>query len=123
MKPRQYAGLAILLTVAIIVAAVKLWPDSSSDHGPNPDPPEPITVTGIIGGKVAFFQDPDIVNFLKTNYGLTVEYKRVPSIDMINQCQSGLDYCWPSSQMPARRSRTSSAPRCSAARSSSTRRS
>jgi len=98
MKPRQYAGLAILLTVAIIVAAVKLWPDSNSNPSSNPDPPDPITVYGIIGGKVALFQDPDIVNFLKTNYGLTVEYKRVPSIDMINECQSGLDYCWPSSQ-------------------------
>jgi hypothetical protein len=98
MKPRQYAGLAILLTVAIIFSAVNLWPDSGSGPNTNPDPPDQITATGIIGGKVAFFQDPDIVNFLKEKYGLTVEFKRVPSIEMINQCQSGLDYCWPSSQ-------------------------
>jgi hypothetical protein len=98
MKPRQYAGLAILLTVAIIVAAVKLWPDAGSDPGPNPDSPDPITVHGIIGGKIAFLQDENVVALLKEKYGLTVEYKRVGSIEMINECQSGLDYCWPSSQ-------------------------
>jgi hypothetical protein len=98
MKPRQYAGLAILLTVAIIVAAIKLWPDAGSDPGPSPDTPDPITVHGIIGGKIAFLQDENVVSLLKEKYGLTVEYKRVGSIEMINECQSGLDYCWPSSQ-------------------------
>jgi hypothetical protein len=98
MKPRQYAGLAILLTVAIIVAAVKLWPDSSSGHPGIPDPPEPITVTGIIGGKIAFLQDPEVTTLLKEKYGLTVEFRRLGSIEQIQQCKVGIDYCWPSSQ-------------------------
>ena len=101
MKPRQYAGLAILLTVAIIVATVKLWPDSSSGHGTNPDPPDPITIKGIAGGKASFFNDPDVVRILKERYGLTIEVTGgIGSIAMIEQCKvaEGWDFCIPQSQ-------------------------
>jgi hypothetical protein len=99
MKPRQYAGLAILLIVAVIVAAAEFWPTPEyRGAGADAPAPDPITVTGIIGGKIAFLQDPEVTTLLKQKYGLTVDFKRVGSIEMINECQSGLDYCWPSSQ-------------------------
>jgi hypothetical protein len=99
MKPRQFAGLAILLTVAIIVAATQFWPEddngkSISAVNPGPD----LTLDGIIGGKIAFLQDPEVVRILQEKYGLTVKFRRVGSVDQIKQCKEPLDYCWPSSQ-------------------------
>ena len=74
MKPRQYAGLAILLIVAVIVAAAEFWPTPEYRGAGAPAPePDPITVTGIIGGKIAFLQDPEVTTLLKQKYGLTVE--------------------------------------------------
>src|SRR5687767_12888689 len=97
MKLRQYAGLSILLVVSVIVAIFMLLPEE--DATPNTVRPDDITVDGIIGGKIAFLQDPAVVSILKERYGLTVEFKRVPSIDMVKECVDGLDYCWPSSQI------------------------
>src|SRR5688500_13274951 len=99
MKPRQYAGLAILLTVAIIVVATQLWPEddngkSISAVNPGPD----LTIDGIIGGKIAFLQDPEVIRLLQEKYGLTVKFRRVGSVDQIKQCKEPLDYCWPSSR-------------------------
>ncbi|MEA2525882.1 MAG: hypothetical protein QOF73_3109 [Thermomicrobiales bacterium] len=97
---RKYGGLAILLVVALIVGGweLGLGPDPDPTPAPGPPKPEHITVNGIVGGKVAFMQDPDVVRLLKDRFGLTVTFTRVGSIEMIQKCQTGLDYCWPSSQ-------------------------
>jgi hypothetical protein len=97
MRLRQYAGLSILLVVSVIVALYMVLPDPATPGAT--EPVDDITVKGIIGGKIAFFQDPSVIEILKEKYGLTVEYKRVPSIDMVEECVDGLDYCWPSSQI------------------------
>jgi hypothetical protein len=99
MKPRQFAGLAILLTVAIIVAATQFWPgDDNGKSIPAGNPGPDLTIDGLIGGKIAFLQDPDVIRVLQEKYGLTVKFERVGSIAMIERCKEGEDYCWPSSQ-------------------------
>ena len=92
---RQFAGLALLLAVALAVALYYLWP--AFDQGPDHLPA--ITVDGIIGGKVAFFEDPEVVRILKERYGLTVKYERVGSLEQVDRCTADHDYCWPSSQI------------------------
>jgi hypothetical protein len=96
VKARQFAGLAILLLVGLIIVAIKLWP--SSDPVPQVSSISTATVNGIIGGKAAFLHDPDVIKILNEKYGLTVNFTTVGSIEQIDRCAAGLDFCWPSSQ-------------------------
>ncbi len=92
MKLRQFAGLGLLLAVLVVIAVFTL--------GMNDDPPgpKPVTVVGAGGGKGPFLEDPAMVQLLRERYGLTIDFTRVPSIDMYARCAEGLDFCWPSSQ-------------------------
>jgi hypothetical protein len=100
-KLRSFAGFGLLSLVVLAMIGWELWPDP--DPGPRPDPstcsgPD-IAVDGIIGGKIAFMQDPDVVRILKDKYCITDNtFRRVGSIEMIQKCGQPLDYCWPSSQ-------------------------
>lgn len=89
VKARNYAGLGILTIVVLIVALTQINRDKHKDS---------LVVDGLIGGKIAFLQDPDVVNYLENEYGLTVTAKRVGSFDQIDQCVAPLDFCWPSSE-------------------------
>jgi hypothetical protein len=91
MKPRQFAGLALLLAVIGVVAVIFLMKDG-------PDSPKPIVVEGYGGGKGPFLDNPALIKLLRDKYGLTIDFTRVPSIDLYEQCTEGLDFCWPSSQ-------------------------
>jgi hypothetical protein len=93
MKLRQFAGLALLLGVIAVIAIYLLL-----DGDTPPDGPEPVTVIVKGGGKGPFLENPQLVQLLKDKYGLTIDFTRVPSIDMYDQCAEGIDACWPSSQ-------------------------
>jgi hypothetical protein len=86
--------------VALVVVVYNLFPEDDdpsvgTDGCSGPD----ITVEGIIGGKIAFMEDPEVVRILKDKYCITQNnFTRVPSIEMIQKCAEPLDYCWPSSQ-------------------------
>jgi hypothetical protein len=98
MNPRKYAGFSVLACVFLIIAVYKIRSGSEADNSANGQVGPAITVNGLIGGKEAFFTDPEISRILKERYGITVEYRRVGSLDMVKDCQVGLDYCWPSNQ-------------------------
>lgn len=100
LNPRKSLGLLLLVTVILTIILFQ-YVDPGGDSDPistAPTGPDEVTVNGIFGGKVAFMQDPAVVQFLKEKYGLTVTFKRVPSFDQIDQCVAPLDFCWPSSQ-------------------------
>jgi hypothetical protein len=109
MKLRQFAGLAMLLTVALVIVTGQFFL-SGADTPPDPDNPgpanvslEPITIKGIAGGKKAFFEDPDVARILKKRYGLTVDVtNNIGSIAMIGRCTAAdpenWDFCIPQSQ-------------------------
>jgi hypothetical protein len=108
MKLRQFAGLAMLLVVGLIIAGSQFL--DSSEPGPNSNntdpaandaPLEPITISGIAGGKAGFFVDPDVVRILDERYRLTVAVTgNIGSIAMINRCtpEEKWDFCIPQSQ-------------------------
>jgi hypothetical protein len=110
MRPQKFAGLGLLLAFTLVIGGLKLR------HDPSPPGPGPnITVHGIIGkGKSAFLQDPDVIRFLKDNYGLTVAIdKEAGSFSQVTECvnrKADEDFCWPSSENAGEQIKTQIAP-------------
>ena len=89
MKTKIIGGI-ILLVVIIAIILFQFF---------NSNKPEQITVTGYLGGeKVGLMEDEEVKKILKDKYGLTVEYTKAGSIEMIEQDSSDKDYLFPSSQ-------------------------
>ncbi|MGI8476801.1 MAG: hypothetical protein ACR2OO_10575 [Thermomicrobiales bacterium] len=99
MKPRKFAGLGLLLAGALIVVGYQFSPWNPKP--PEPKPPSSITVSGIVGNKAAFFDDPTVVQILKDRFGLTVDYRVMGSFVQTTECKAPYDYCWPDSQTAA----------------------
>jgi hypothetical protein len=104
MKAKKYAGLAILLAVALIVSVIKVVGGGDDT-----------TVTGIIGqGKTDFFDDPEVIRILKEDYGLTVKIDReVPTYAQVEVCAEDvaeLDFCWGSGENAAEQIKQAVAP-------------
>src|SRR5215216_7514465 len=102
MKAQKFAGLGILLAVALIIAGIRFNGNGGGDNPPGRD--SDITVSGIIGtGKAAFFNDPDVKRILKDEYGLTVVIdKEIGSNGQVKECvehHAELDFCWGSSEI------------------------
>ena len=126
MNPRKFAGLIVLTLVILVVIVVQTFtgsppkptltsvsgvlPSLTSDSGVPSDPtstvdpavPSCVTVDnvhGLIGGKEAFFKDPDIIKILEERYCLTVTYTRVGSLDMVKLCGDVVyEFCFVSNQ-------------------------
>lgn len=62
-----------------------------------------ITVSGYVGGeKLNLLANPEIIDLLRTRYGITVDAKKAGSIAMCTTLPSdGMDFLWPSSQVAA----------------------
>ena len=89
MKSKIIGGI-ILLVVIIVVIAFQFI---------NTNKPEQITVTGYLGGeKIGLMEDEEVKKILKDKYGLTVDYTKAGSIEMVEQDSSDKDYLFPSSQ-------------------------
>ena len=93
MKTRQSVGLIILVLVAMVIAWVRLF-DSSP-----PNSYKPLTITGNVGGKLDYLNDPAVIKILKDKYSLTVNPIRLGSFEQVDKCRLPLDFCWPSSQV------------------------
>lgn len=91
MKTRNFVGLGILLVVVLTVGLVMRLTQSDPSSAS-------ITVSGVVGGKTEFLDDPDVKALLKERYGLTVDYRKVGSIEQVTGSTDGLDFLWPSSQ-------------------------
>jgi hypothetical protein len=109
MKLRQFAGLAMLITVALVIVTGQFFlSEADQPNGPdNPGPAnvslEPVTIKGIAGGKKAFFEDPDVARILEERFGLTVDVQNnIGSIAMIGRCTAAdpgnWDFCIPQSR-------------------------
>jgi hypothetical protein len=92
MKARQYAGLSILVIVALVIVAAQRAGGDGNDL-------KPLTIEGIVGGKLDFLNDEEVKKVLKDEYNLTVKATRVPSFEHVERCRPPLDFCWPSSQI------------------------
>ena len=89
MKSKIVGGIILLLVIIVIIAFQFV----------NVNKPEEITVSGYLGGeKEGLMQDEEVKKILKGKYGITVEYTKAGSIEMIEQDSSDKDYLFPSSQ-------------------------
>ena len=87
----KWIGLIILLAV-IGAAAVYLL----LGGGPQP---EPAVLRGYVGGeKIGLLEDEAVQDILDRNYGLTLDYAKAGSLEMVTLDQTGRDYLFPSSQ-------------------------
>ncbi len=83
-------GLGLLLAVILAVVVIKTHQASQKPQ---------VTLNGYIGGeKIGVLDDPEIVKILHDKYGLTLDYTKLGSIDMVKGDTSTVDYLWPSSQ-------------------------
>lgn len=58
-----------------------------------------ITIDGYLGGeKIGLLDDSQVKDILKKKYGLTINYTKAGSIEMIEHDSTGKDYLFPSSQ-------------------------
>ena len=87
----KWIGLIILLAV-IGAAAVYLL----LGGGPQP---EPTVLRGYVGGeKIGLLEDEAVQDILERNYGLTLDYAKAGSLDMVAADHEGRDFLFPSSQ-------------------------
>jgi hypothetical protein len=96
MKQRQYVGLSILIAVAMLIVYVQGVRPNNNDAGTHY---KPLTISGMVGGKLAFFDDPAVITYLKEEYNLTVKATRVGSFEQVERCRPPEEFCWPSSQI------------------------
>ena len=87
----KWIGLIILLAV-IGAAAVYLL----LGGGPQP---EPAVLRGYVGGeKIGLLEDEAVQDILERNYGLTLDYAKAGSLDMVTADHEGRNFLFPSSQ-------------------------
>lgn len=87
----KWIGLIILLAV-IGAAAVYLL----LGGGPQP---EPAVLRGYVGGeKIGLLEDEAVQDILERDYGLTLDYAKAGSLDMVAADHEGRDFLFPSSQ-------------------------
>ncbi len=89
MKPRL---IGILILVAVIAAGLGIYYLNGGGK-------TNVSLKGFIGGKKeGFFEDAGVKSLLKKKYGLTVDYSKAGSIDMVKSASSS-DFLFPSSQI------------------------
>ena len=85
-------GLLILLAVIGIGAAYLLL-------GGGAAPAAAAALRGYVGGeKIGLLEDPEVQAILADDYGLTLDYAKAGSLDMVAADQTGRDFLFPSSQ-------------------------
>lgn len=100
------AGAAGLGALGIVGAGLTLsgGPNSGGAGGVlmRARPLDPLTVRGDVGGeKMDFLRNPDVVTELRRTQALTLETRRVGSIEMARQPTPGSDFIWPAHDMSA----------------------
>ena len=87
----KWIGLIILLAV-IGAAAIYLL----LGGGPRP---EPAVLRGYVGGeKIGLLEDEAVQDILERDYGLTLDYAKAGSLDMVAADHECRDFLFPSSQ-------------------------
>jgi hypothetical protein len=86
-----FIGLGLFILAAVI--GVAWWYKGNRK--------QELTIKGIVGSeKSNFLENPKVKEILKTKYGLTIDYSREGSIEMVSEkVKDDIDFLWPSSQV------------------------
>ena len=107
----KLVGLLILLAVIAAGSAYVLLGGDPADAGEPMKTEEPAgdageessvssaTLRGYVGGeKIGLLEDPEVQKILAEDYGLTLDYAKAGSLDMVTADHEGRDFLFPSSQ-------------------------
>lgn len=96
MGKGKLAGILILL----MLVGAGIWFRFFRGGGNPLSSVEPVTVHGYIGSeKNDFLENEKVLSILDRRYGITIEFRKAGSIEMIDMDHSTMDYLWPSSQV------------------------
>src|ERR1700733_11729858 len=86
-----FIGLGLFILAAVI--GVAWWYKGNRK--------QELAIKGIVGSeKSNFLENPKVKEILKTKYGLTIDYSREGSIEMVSEkVKDDIDFLWPSSQV------------------------
>lgn len=97
-------ALIVFLVLAVVAAALYLLSIFGGEDLLKKAPLlKDITVSGYVGGeKINFLADQQVIDILKSRYGITVDGKKAGSIAMCTTLPTkDLDFLWPSNQVAA----------------------
>lgn len=84
-------GVLILVFVVIGAVAYSFYQKNA---------PSDVEINGLLGGeKIGLYESGDFKDEIKKSYGLTMDYRKSGSFDMLNADIKGYDYLFPSSQL------------------------
>lgn len=97
---KKAIGFLFLIAVIVVVAVLALSQKKSASNS-SPAPGQAITLKGLVGGeKLALLNDPQVLDFLRKKYGITLDVSRRGSLEMAREdVGSDVDFLWPSSQL------------------------
>lgn len=89
-KTIKYFGAALLFLTLVLIASLQ---------GLKKNQPAPAVLKGYLGGeKIGIFEDPEIRNYIRKQYKLTLNYQKSGSYDMVRESHEGKNYLFPASQ-------------------------
>lgn len=88
---KKIIGLILLVIVMAVIGIIWFVRGSA---------PQTVTADGYVGGeKIELLEDPEVREVFREKYGLTVDYSRSGSLDMMTADLTGRDYLFPSSSI------------------------
>lgn len=88
---KKAVGLILLLAVIIFVGIAYTMKKEEKSQ---------IKVSGYVGGeKIGFLEDEEVLSVLREDYGLSVDYAKAGSLDMMTADLEGKNYLFPSSRI------------------------
>ena len=88
---KKAVGLILLLAVIIFVGIAYTMKKEEKSQ---------IKVSGYVGGeKIGFLEDEEVLSVLREDYGLSVDYAKAGSLDMMTADLEGKNYLFPSSSI------------------------
>ncbi|MBI2473728.1 substrate-binding domain-containing protein [Candidatus Uhrbacteria bacterium] len=92
--------LGVLLLLAVVVSSVVYLRRGSKEESLREQTQEEVTISLLVGGeKIAFLQNPKMVEILKNRYGITLDASKAGSMQMVATINPGKDCLWPSNQV------------------------
>ncbi|NLZ70632.1 MAG: hypothetical protein GX907_04790 [Clostridiaceae bacterium] len=89
-KHIKWIGFAVLLITVAAIIVVNIIMSGRPDQA---------MLKGYLGGeKIGIFEDEEIGNYIKKTYGLTLNYQKAGSYDMMSLDHSKVNYLFPASQ-------------------------
>lgn len=88
---KQKAGLLLLLLVIVIAGSYMFFQSNKVEE---------VKIDGLLGGeKIGLFENEQFKESVKKEYGLSMDYRKAGSYDMVREDNKDYDYLFPSSQL------------------------